>query len=631
MTIRRPIRGLRDIEALEQEMPFEQRVRARSTYELLRHAAERFDDRVAIQFLRDGTADEEPVSLTYRALFARVTQAANLFHSHGIRPGKAVSFLLPNLPQTHFTIWGGEAAGIVNAINPLLTPDRIAEIVCAAESDVLVALGPAPGADIWQKVADVRRLAPQIRTVFAVGPQPDEPGVLDFDKELARQPADRLVSGRAIEPHEICSYFHTGGTTGSPKLAQHTHGGEVYMAWALAEAMDLGVEDTQLVGLPLFHVNAVMVTGLAPFLAGARIVMMSPTGYRNPNVIQGFWRIVARYRATMFSGVPTLYAALLNVPIGGADVSSLRYGICGAAPMPVELFKAFQDTTGIKLIEGYGLTEGTCTSSANPRDGESRIGSIGIRLPYQPMKCVKVDADGNHVADCRPGEIGIITIAGPNVFPGYKQERYNKGAFVAPGWLNTGDLGRQDEDGYFWLVGRAKDLIIRGGHNIDPGCIEEALHQHPAVALAAAVGKPDAYAGELPVAYVQLKPGHTATGEELREHARSRVPERAAAPVEVHVIEKIPVTAVGKIFKPELRYDITARALSEALRPLEDEGIVCRVSAGPHDSHGLLARVELALNAPAAAEERVRGVLGAFAVRTELLRHEPSARDGATA
>jgi len=625
MSFRRPIRNLADIEAIEREMPLAQRISAASTYDILRQSAVRFADRIAVRFLPAGNADETPVDITYAQLFARVTQAANLFHSHGLRPGRAVSFLLPNLPQTHFTIWGGEAAGIVNAINPLLQPHQIVEILEAAESEQLVALGPVPGSDIWQKVAEVCRRYPKLRTVFVVGPQPaagmlpEGVTVLDFDTELARQPADRLVSGRVIAPDEICSYFHTGGTTGSPKLAQHTHAGEVYMAWVMAEVADLTPDDVTLLGLPLFHVNAVIVSGLGPFYAGAQSVLLSPAGYRNPEVIRNFWKIVARYRATTFSGVPTIYAALLNVPQDGVDVSSLRFGICGAAPMPVELFRAFQQASGVKILEGYGLTEGTCASSFNPRDGESRIGSVGLRYPYEQMKCVKVDGNGRYVADCAPGEVGVVTIAGPNVFPGYRQQKFNAAAFVAPGWLNTGDLGREDADGYFWLVGRAKDLIIRGGHNIDPGQIEEVLHRHPAVALAAAIGKPDAYAGELPVAYVQLKPGQHADAEALREFARAHVPERPAAPVEVHVLPALPVTAVGKIFKPELRYDITARALAEALQPLAAEGIDCQVTAGAHDSHGLLARVTVATDGDAAAAEaRVRKVLGAFAVRSEI-------------
>jgi len=616
----RPIRSLADIEAIEREMTWDERAPARSTYDLLKRSAYRFADRPAIRFLPNGRADDTPVTITYAALFARVTQAANLFHDLGIRPGKAVSYLLPNLPQTHFTIWGGQAAGIVNAINPLLDAHHIAEILQAADSRILVTMAPEAAPDLWRKIEAVRAMVPQIDTVLVIGgkAQPDR-GILAFDEEIARRPADRLVSGRVIEPGEICAYFHTGGTTGAPKLARHTHRGEVFEAWVMATVVGMSPDDTLLLGLPMFHVNAVLVTGLAPFFAGAGTVMLSPLGYRHPEVIPQFWRIVERFKATSFSGVPTIYAALLNVPLAGADVSSLRFAICGAAPMPVELFRRFEDATGIRILEGFGMTEGTCASSVNPYAGERRVGSIGLRYPYQPMKTVKVKADGTYDRDCAVDEIGIVTFTGPNAFPGYVQDKHNKAAFIEPGWVNSGDLGRQDADGYFWLTGRAKDLIIRGGHNIDPQSIEEVLHQHPAVALAAAVGRPDAYAGEVPVAYVELKPGLDADPEELRLFARERVSEPPAAPAEIILVKPMPVTAVGKIFKPALRWDATRRIYDAALQPLRDAGWQVAVAVDAHDLHGTLATVALAgAGDRAAAQAEVARLLGGYAVRHEV-------------
>jgi fatty-acyl-CoA synthase len=523
------IRTLADIEAIE-STPLEARFPERTTYDVIRRAAERDPDGVAVRFLRQGTAAEDPVTVSYAELFARVNQTANMLGDMGLKPGEAVSYLLPNLPQTHYVIWGGEAAGIVNAINPLLNPAQIADIMMAADSRILITLGPDADPAIWEKAQAVRKLVPRIETVIQVGGDGDErQGIYGFDALLDKYPGDRLSSGRRIAPDDIAAYFHTGGTTGSPKLARHTHWGEVYEAWVISYLADLGTEDCLLLGLPLFHVNAVVVTGLAPFMAGSSTVILSAAGYRNPSVIADFWKIVERYRATFFSAVPTIYSALLDVPIEGADVSSLRYAICGAAPMPIEVFREFEKRTGIRILEGYGLTEGTTASCLNPPDGERRVGAVGIRFPYQPMKAVRVDGDGRYRADCAPGEQGVIAINGPNVFPGYRQERFNSNIWVQDGWLNTGDLGRQDEDGYFWLTGRAKDLIIRGGHNIDPAMIEEVLHEHPAVALAAAVGKPDAYAGEIPVAYVVLKPGAEASADELKDYARDAVTARVDA------------------------------------------------------------------------------------------------------
>ncbi len=612
------IRGLTDIEAIEAK-PLEERFPERTTYDIIRRAAERTPDRAAIHYLRQGTAAEDPITVSYEELFSQVNRTANMFTDMGLKADEAVSYLLPNLPQTHFVIWGGEAAGIVNAINPLLSPAQIADIMEAADSRILVTLGPGAEPGIWEKAQAVRKLVPRIETVIQVGGDDDErEGVYGFDALLGQYPGDRLTSGRQIAPDDIAAYFHTGGTTGSPKLARHTHWGEVYEAWVISYIADLGTEDCLLLGLPLFHVNAVMVTGLAPFMAGSSTVILGAAGYRTPAVIGNFWKIVERYRATFFSAVPTIYSALLGVPIDGADVSSLRFAICGAAPMPVEVFREFEKRTGIRILEGYGLTEGTTASCLNPPDGERRIGAVGIRFPYQPMKAVRVDANGRYSHDCAVGEQGVIAIKGPNVFPGYRQERFNENIWVQEGWLNTGDLGHQDEDGYFWLTGRAKDLIIRGGHNIDPAMIEEVLHEHPEVLLAAAVGKPDAYAGEIPIAYAVLKPGAKATGEDLRNYARDRVAERPAAPAEVCILTDMPVTAVGKIFKPALRHEAVCRAYQTALAPLADEGIACVVTVEAHDTHGTLATVTVSGTGEGerdAATRKIDAVLGVFSIR----------------
>ncbi len=318
--------------------------------------------------------------------------------------------------------------------------------------------------------------------------------------------------------------------------------------------------------------------------------------------------------------MPTVYSTLLGVPIGGADVSSLRYALCGAAPMPPELIRRFEDATGVKILEGYGLTEGTCVSAVNPRDGVRRVGSIGLRIPYQQMKTVAFDAEGRYARDCAVDEIGHLVIKGPNVFPGYKDEKANRGIWIGDGWLDTGDLARQDADGRFWLTGRQKDLIIRGGHNIDPSMIEEAMIRHPAVQMAAAVGKPDAYAGELPVVYVALRPGQTATPEELQAFARSTIPERAGVPSEVIIRQSIPVTAVGKVFKPELRHDVAKRVLEATLRGVGDGAVSFEVSVGADPRHGTLATV---IATPRRAGDRslesaVREALDRLSIRYEI-------------
>ncbi|MFH6600897.1 acyl-CoA synthetase [Ectopseudomonas khazarica] len=599
------IRTLQDIEQIE-AVALSERDLPPSTFELIRRTASAQPDAPALSFILQGNGEETPLRLSYAELLGKLTQTANAFHRLGLRPGKAVSFLLPNLPQTHYTIWGGEAAGIVNAINPLLDPEHIAELIHASDSELLVTLAPFPGTDLWDKVQALRGQLPELKAILCVDmanllPEPQRSalkakrgawpeGVLDFDETIAACPNDHLESGRIIAADDVASYFHTGGTTGTPKLAPHSHGNEVAMAYSMNLVTRFGPGDVTLCGLPLFHVNGVVVTGLAAFIGGAEVLLATPQGYRNTTLIGNFWKVIERHRVSFFSGVPTIYAGLLQVPSEGHDLSSLKYALCGAAPMPVELIRQFEAKTGLTLIEGYGLTEGTCGSCANPPAGERRPGSIGLRMPYCEVSIKVLDDQGRYLRDAAQNEIGNLCIRGATVFKGYLQTSKNAGIWVDGDWFNTGDLGRVDADGYIWLTGRSKDLIIRGGHNIDPQMIEEALHKHPAVAMAAAVGKPDEKAGELPVVYVQLKPGNQASEAELLEHAAAHIPERAAIPKNAWIVDAIPLTAVGKTFKPALRFDAIARVYQSDLAELHP---AIRVEVLSDDQAGQLAHVHV--------------------------------------
>ncbi len=490
---------LADIEAIE-SVPLERRNLPGSTYEAIRQGANIKSDKIALQFFLQGRYFSDAVFYTYRDLIGLINQTANMFTDLGIGKDDVVSMILPNMPQAYFTIFGGEAAGIVNPINPMLEPQVMADIMNAAGTKVLVTLAPFPGTNIWQKVASIADQVPTLQTILQVnlasylpilkklgakwllfrGDKGHRPRaqVFDFVARSRRYTTEKLTSDRQIQPDDIAAYFHTGGTTGTPKLAQHTHFSEVFDAWSAAETISLSADKVLFCGLPLFHVNGVIVTGLIPWMQGASVVLGPPSGYRDQGVIQNFWRIVDFYKINFFSGVPTLYSALLNVPLEEADIGTLEYAICGAAPMPVEVFRQFEERTKVKILEGYGLTEAVCISSVNPPAGEKRIGSIGYRLPYQEMKVVELDSQGNYKRDCDRDEIGLIVMRGPNVFAGYKEEAQNLLAWIDSGdgkgaWLNSGDLGRQDAAGYFWLTGREKELIIRGGHNIDPLQIEE--------------------------------------------------------------------------------------------------------------------------------------------------------------
>jgi fatty-acyl-CoA synthase len=614
------IRTLSDIEEIER-VPLAERQLPESTYAMIRRSALISPDHAALVFFPDGEHYRDAIKVTYHQLLGRIHQVANMLYELGVGPNDVVSLLLPNLPQTHFALWGAEAAGIANPVNPMLEPGQIAAILRAAGPKVLIALGPLPGSDIWEKVVAIRPEVPGLTTVIQVLGQPHpEQEWLSFETQVEQYPADRLLSGRSIASGDLAAYFHTGGTTGTPKLARHTHANEVFDAWAMTQMADFRPEDVTLCGLPLFHVNAVHVTGLAPLSVGASIVLLGPAGYRDTGVIKHFWKIVENYHATSFSGVPTLYSNLLRVPVD-ADVHSLKMAICGAAPMPVELFTSFEQRTGLRILEGYGLTEATCASSMNPRYGERRVGSIGLHYPYQAMKTVILDQQGRYARDCQPDETGTLVVKGPNVFAGYVQEEHNRGLWVADGWLNTGDLGRQDRDGYFWLSGRSKDLIIRGGHNIDPAVIEEALYTHPAVALAAAVGKPDAYAGELPVAYVVLKPGATVTEQALLDYAQQTVKERAAVPKSIVILDQMPVTTVGKIFKPPLRCDAVHRVYTEALATVLPADFSCEVRVESHQQYGMLATLVLSgipEEQQAQVYDQIARALGAYVVKYQI-------------
>ena len=582
-----------------------------STYDVIQRTAKNFPEKIAFHFLTQADVTAPSRDISYAEFGAKVTQTANLFHDLGIGPKDVVSYLLPNLPETHYVLWGAEAAGVVNPINPLLDIEHIVAIMTAARSKVLVTLGPNPQSDIWQKAMEVKHRVPTLTHIVQImGPDQTIDDVIFYQDVINSYNSESLDSGRIIKRDDLCSLFHTGGTTGTPKLAKHTHFKEIANATMASLNTNVSDEDVGLCGLPLFHINAVMVTGLVCFLSGATVVLATAGGYRTEGLIANFWKIIERYRVTFFSGVPTIYAGLLQVPLDGADVSTLRIAICGAAPIAQEVIRKFEAATGLALIEGYGLTEGTCISSCNPLHGERRVGSIGFRSPYQEMKTVILDKAGHYVRDCNTDEIGTVALKGPNVFSGYLQAENNAGIWVADGWLNTGDVGRQDEQGYFWLTGRTKELIIRGGHNIDPAVIENALSKHNDVAHVAAVGKPDSYAGEVPVAYVVLHPGATCAVSELIDFAKDHIAERAAAPKEIYLISALPLTAVGKIFKPELKRNVIKRTILDLLA---DFNLTLNISVEADKTYGTIATIE---NVPEDKIDSIRDIMDHYAFHT---------------
>lgn len=618
------VKTLADIEAFE-KVPIEERLEFTTTYELIQQASARSPKEVAIRFFASGDNFKYPLKITYARFFKQIKRTANLFYDLGIGATDVVSYLLPNLPETLYVLWGGEAAGIVNPINYMLEAATIREICEAAQTKVLVVLGETPGFDIWEKALAIRDHLPQLKALVRVavpGVEYDPmEGVHDYSQVIDSYNGQTLDSGRVIAPADVASYYHTGGTTGTPKLAPHTHYNEAAMAFMASSASNLEPGETTMCGLPLFHVNGTTVTGSSAFCVGAQVVILGISGYRDPAVMKNFYRIVEYYKAVSFSAVPTILSVLLDIPKGNADISTLRYLGCGAAPLSVELFKRFEAHSGMKILEGYGLTEGTCVSSLNPYHGERKIGSIGLRMPYQDMRVFIVDDDGRFVREAETDEIGAVCIRGPNVFGGYIGDVHNKGIWPKAGWFNTGDLGRQDGDGYVWLTGRKKELIIRGGHNIDPAAIEEPLYRLPGIKLAAAVGQPDPHAGELPVAYVQLQKDSQLTAEEILKHLQKEMGERAAIPKEIFIVDHIPLTPVGKIFKPALRWEATKQVYAAELRSLSIKAKNIAVDVKEDKVHGVLATITMVAEPGAAIadiEEEVKKALARYTVKYRL-------------
>ena len=594
-----------DRDALEREMPYEARGLPKTIYGFLSQTADRFPDRPAISFQLLSGPKDHATTLTWAELRERVTETANLLRKLGVGPTDTVAYLLPNSIETPVVLLAGATAGIVNPINPLLDAEQIAAILRETRAKVLVTLRAFPKTDVAQKAAEAVANAPGVTHVIEIDLNRHLRGlkryivplirprvkprhktkVLNFEAATSAEKHTRLEFDDVAQDR-IAAYFHTGGTTGMPKVAQHKYSGMIYNGW-LGGTLLFDETDVLMCPLPMFHVFAAYPVLMSCIASGAHVVMPTPAGYRGEGVFDNFWKLIERWQATFLITVPTAISALMQRPVN-ADVSSLKTAISGSAPLPIELYNRFKSATGVEIAEGYGLTEATCLVSCNPVDGMKKVGSVGVPLPYTHVRILNHD-DAGKVHECPTDVVGEICVASPGVFPGstYTEADKNHKLFAEDIYLRTGDLGRLDADGYLWITGRAKDLIIRGGHNIDPAEIEEAMLSHPAVAFAGAIGQPDSFAGELPCVYVELVAGATATEADLLDHARDHIHERAAIPKHVEILSELPKTAVGKIFKPDLRRMAIRRVYDAAL-----EGTGARVAEVVEDKkRGLVARL----------------------------------------
>jgi fatty-acyl-CoA synthase len=559
------IRTRDDLERFESEMTLEERLPERSILDVFKASAALYPTSTAITMLMTGAQDEQPRQVNYDQLLGMIHSAANVFSTLG-GPAPGVAYMLPSLIETYATLWGAETAGYAVPINFLLQTESIAELIKASEAKILVALGPHPQLDIWERALELRKQIPGLILIRVSPPgTPAEEGIIDLGTALAEQPDDHLIFGEPRGGSDVAAYFHTGGTTGVPKLVAHTHRSQLVSAFGGAALCGYTSEDVMTATLPLFHVAGTIVAGLSAFMTGVELVVMSPSGLRNPAIVEGFWRLVAQHKVTLVGGVPTALGAVLQVPVGNNDISALRTGLTGAALLPPAVGARFKEVTGCHLHEILGMTESSGLVSIDPLSSVGSIGSVGWALPYTQVDILRLNEDGSLGAPCATDEIGVIVIQGDHITPGYRDPKHNEGVIEA-GRLISGDLGYKDAQGQIYVAGRSKDLIIRSGHNIDPTMIENAMATHPSVALAAAVGMPDAYAGELPVCFVELLPDADLCVEDLHQYAQNMIDERPAWPKLIQIVDAIPLTSVGKIFKPSLRCEISKQKVLDLLQ-----------------------------------------------------------------
>jgi acyl-CoA synthetase (AMP-forming)/AMP-acid ligase II len=450
---------------------------------------------------------------------AAVAATAAHLSGLGVGTGDVVAVMLANRAEivtTMFAAWRLGAA--LTPVNPALTDAEVRYQLADSGARVLVA--EARGATLAAACGVAHLAAEAAWTPPVDGGAPPRP---------------------ASSPADVALLVYTSGTTGAPKGCVLDHANLNAMVRSIVTRLRLGADDRSLLVLPLFHCNGLIVGVLAPLAAGGSVVVAprfdAPT----------FWDLVERERPTYFSAVPTMYALVDAATTRTVDTSSLRFVVCGAAPMPADLISRFEQRFDVVLVEGYGLSECSVAATINPLDGPRKAGTVGPALPGVEVEVAA--PDGRRVS---PGERGEVVIRGANVMRGYLGRPEATAEVLRDGWLHTGDVGFLDDDGYLTLVDRTKDMIIRGGENIYPKEIENVLYEHPAVLEAAVTGQPDPTFGEVPVAHVALRPGASATPEELREHCLATLA-KYKVPRSVVLHDSLPKNSVGKLLKTALR------------------------------------------------------------------------------
>jgi len=478
---------------------------------------------------------------TYTQFRDAVNRTASMLLAHQIGKGDVVSLLMPNSAEyiiAYFACWKlGLLAGPVNS---LLKEHEIEFVMNNSEAKAILV-----NSEFRERIENIRAHLPHLRSVITF----DDEVEATRGRYAGLRPASTL---EACAPDDDAIIIYTSGTTGRPKGCLLTHGNLIANARQIREWLHFTERDRLLTIMPLFHMNAVSVTTMSALYAGGSTVI-SPKFSASK-----FWNIISDYQITSFGSVATMLAMLLNTYPGGVpaglQTNQLRFAMCGSAPVPAEVMKKFEATFNCPVVEGYGLSESTCRSTFNPPDERRRPGSCGQPIGNE-MKVV--NDDDNEVAD---GELGEIVLRGENILKGYfKDEEATRRAFRG-GWFHTGDIGYRDKDGFFYIVDRKSDMIIRGGENIYPREIDEVLYQHPAVAAAATIGISDQLYGEEVTAFIVLKVATSVTEEELIEFCRAQVADYKC-PKTIHFVREIPKGPTGKLLKRELTAQFAKRSL----------------------------------------------------------------------
>ena len=468
---------------------------------------------------------------TYGEFDRAVNAAAHMLASHGVTKGDVVSLLMPNSAEyiiAYFACW--KLGALAGPLNSLLKAEEMAYVISNSEAKALLL-----HSEFLSTIESIRADLPDLKAVI---PFDDvSSATRDFSDEA------RALPETPLEKEDEAIIIYTSGTTGKPKGCLLTHGNVIANARQISDWLGFTERDRLLTVMPLFHMNAVSVTTVSALYAGGSSVV-SPKFSASR-----FWNIISEYEVTSFGSVATMLSILLNnYPEGvpaGLHTKQLRFAMCGSAPVPAETLKRFEETFDCLVVEGYGLSESTCRSTFNPPDKRRRPGSCGKPIGNE-MKVF--DDEDREVTD---GDLGEIVLRGENILKGYFKDPEATARAFRGGWFHTGDIGYRDADGFYHIVDRKSDMIIRGGENIYPREIDEVLYRHPAIAAAAAIGVPDKLYGEEVAAFVVLKDGGKITAEEVIEYCREHLADYKC-PKSVRIVKDIPKGPTGKLLKREL-------------------------------------------------------------------------------